>query len=644
LVLLIGCAVVGCAFGIQALIPEDTKRPPDVKASPPHRLGGIPNIVFQEASPPLALRDCAGKKGLVVVFLSFECPVCANYAPTLADLARTYGRRGVAFLGITTNQGESAAHVARRAREFNLPFPVVPDKGLAAARAFQAEVTPEVFVLDEQFHLRYRGRIDDSFAARLKKNSRIRREDLRRALDEVLAGKRVSRPATKAVGCPIPRGQTANKASGLVMFYRDVMPILQERCQGCHRPGEVGPFSLTTYRQALNWADDIKEYTRSRRMPPWKPVAGATFFNERKLTTKEIATLAAWVDGGAPAGDPKDAPKPKKFPRGWTLGKPDLILTLPDEFVLGPSGPDLYRFFVLPTRLAEDRYIAAVEVRPGNRRVVHHAILFVDRKGRARRLEKHQGAPHQAGQFLEKGDRGPGYSLGLSLAFLPGFIPDGNLAGWAPGYLPRRFPKGVGFFLPRQSDVVLQLHYHRTGRTEKDRTKVGLYFCKKGPVRRLQGVPVPAQFLFVPANAQCFRVRGSISLRQDCRLYAIMPHMHLLGRKIRVTMTPPGGKTRTLVAVNDWDFNWQETYYFKKPIVLKAGTQLTVAGTFDNSAGNPNNPNRPPRTVFFGLQSTNEMCVGFLGVAAATPGPIRFDVQMKIPGVKVNFNLPFWGL
>jgi len=609
-----------------------------------------------------AVAGLAGKKALVVAFLSFECPVSTGYSAILADLAGAYGQRGVAFLGLSTSDENDAAGAARHGREFRLPFPVFHDKGLVAADAFQAEITPEVFVLDEHLILRYRGRIDDGYAARLKRNSKVSSEDLRQAIEEVLASKPVSRPVTTAIGCPIPRDRSEKRSVGPVTFYRDVLPILQNRCQSCHRPGEAGPFPLVTYRQALNWASDIKEYTQSRKMPPWKPVAGPKFQNERKLSDREIAALAAWVDGGVPPGDVKDAPPPKKFAAGWELGAPDLVLTLPDEFQLGPSGSDLYRFFVLRTNLPEDRYVEAVEVRPGNRRVVHHAVLFVDRQGRGRRLEERIRARAQSAQreaqvssasrstLRAALDHGPGYSLALSLAFLPGFLPDSGLGGWAPGHVQRRLPEGAGYFLPRGTDIILQLHYHRTGRLEKDRTQVGLYFSGQAKMhakmRHLQGVTVPAQFLSIPAGAERFRVRGSITVRQDCRLHAVMPHMHLLGRDIEVTMTPPDGTSQTLVAVKDWDFNWQETYFFEKPISVKAGTRFAVAGMFDNSAGNPNNPHQPPRRVLAGLETTNEMCAGFLAVTAEQPGPVRFDIHIGIPGWKgrLNWNLPAWGL
>jgi mono/diheme cytochrome c family protein len=549
-------------------------------------------------------------------------------------MAKAYGERGVTFLGIHSGDGETN----KQAKEMS-PLKLLRDPKGRAAAALKAEVTPEAFILDANFVLLYRGRIDDRYAARLKPKTRISRHDLKTALDEVLAGKRVTEPATTAVGCPIERPNSpVASAPGTPAFYRHVLPILQQHCQTCHRPGDIGPFSLMNYRQARRWATDIKEYTRSRKMPPWKPVAGPAFHGERKLTKQEIATLAAWADGGTPQGDPKDAPPPRVFKDDWQLGKPDLVLTVDKDFQIGATGPDLYRFFVLPTNLKEDIYVSAVEVRPGNRRVVHHAVLFVDGNGRGRQRQ-------QRAQKEEQGtsaqDRGPGYSLAMAFAFLPGFLPQGGLGGWAPGSIPQQLPKGTGYFLPKGADVVMQLHYHRTGRIEKDRTSVGLYFSKAKVNSRMQGMAVPGHFLFIPAGAKSYRIEGSIWVRQDCQVHAVVPHMHLLGRQIKVTMTPPGGAARTLVAIDDWDFNWQEIYLFKEPIRALSGTRFDVEGVYDNSADNPSNPHHPPRTVFVGLETSNEMCVGFLGVTSDGPGRIRYEIQPRIQGLKWA---PSWGI
>jgi peroxiredoxin len=595
----------------------------------------IADVRFVDAAKKkVALYDFKDKKATVVVFLSFECPNSTGYSPVLADMAKRYTEQGVAFVGICCTEGETAESVAKHAEEFKLGFPVYHDSQAAAVAAFKAETTPEAFLLDHNFVLRYRGRIDDGYAARLKKNLQIKNHDLKNALDEVLAGKPVSRPVTQAVGCAIGTDRSGlakkSKPGRSVTYYRDVAPILQSRCQECHRPGQVGPFSLTTYKQALTWAQDIKEYTSSRQMPPWKITEGIAFHNERRLSDQEIATLAAWVEGGTPEGDPKDAPLPRKFVEGWRLGQPDLVLSTSEDFVLGPGGRDLFRVFVLPTSLTEDKFVVAFEVKPGNPRVVHHTLNFIDAAGQARQLERK--AREKEKNQIEKNsddkskpqsdyDRGPGYSVGMGV----GFLPQGGMGGWAPGQLPQQLPEGYGFRLPKGSDVVVQVHYHRNGRVERDRLQIGLYFAKKtdGMKGYKTGV-LAGRLLAIPPGDANFKVTGSTSVSQDCVLHSIMPHMHLLGRQIKVTMKPTDGPKSTLLQIDAWDYNWQETYFLKEPLKLRAGTVLEVQAVYDNSDANPNNPYSPPRLVTLGEQTTNEMCFVFLGATSDGPGRSPF--------------------
>lgn len=572
------------------------------------------------AGKKVALHELAGTKATVVVFLSFECPISTSYSPILAELAKRYAPQGVAFVGVCASEAETAESVARQAGEYKFGFPVLHDGQGSAVAAFKAEKTPEAFLLDHNFVLRYCGRIDDAYAARLKKNLQVKSHDLEKALDEVVAGKAVSQPVAAAIGCPIGFERKIER-DGAVTYYRDVAPILQARCQECHRPGQVGPFALMTYRQAVNWADDIKDYTSSHQMPPWKITAGIPFRHDRRMTDKEIATLAAWVDGGTPEGNPADAPPPREFVTGWRLGKPDLVISTTEDFVVAPGGRDIFRCFVLPTDLPEDKFVVAFEVKPGNPRIVHHTLNFIDTDGEGRALER-------AGQAREKKtkkptdyDRGPGYSFSMGV----GFAPRGGLGGWAPGQVPQQMPEGYGFRLPKKADVVVQVHYHRNGRVEHDRLQIGLYFAKKTEgMKAYKTGMIAGRFFAIPPDNANFKVTGSTSVKYDCVLHSIMPHMHLLGRKIKVTLKPPEGKKQTLLEIASWDYNWQETYFLKNPMPLKVGTVLSVEAVYDNSEGNPNNPNSPPRLVTLGEQTTNEMCFVFLGSTSDSPGRSPF--------------------
>ncbi len=600
-----------------------------------------PTVKIGEVVADFTLTDAAGKawslrglkepRAVVVVFLSFDCPVSCDYSQPLADLHAAFSAKGVAFVGICPRDEGDAATIAKKAKEYHLPFPVLRDPDQKATQVLGARTTPEVFVLDGQRTLRYRGRIDDGYLARLKKSPRIQRQDLKLALTAVVAGEVVAVAETEAIGCPIalPPAKTAGK----VVFHRDVAPILQKHCQECHRPGGVGPFALLSYRQARNWAEDIRDYTRSHTMPPWKPTDGPAFRNERRMTEAEVATLAAWVEGGTPEGDAKAAPAPRTFATGWQLGKPDLVLTVPDDFELAATGGDHFRCFVLPTGLTEDRYVTAIELHPGNPRVVHHAVVLLDPGQRGRKAE---AAQKERDERREKprADRGPGYISPMGLELLPSSLlgPWPIVGVWTPGQVPAHLPGGTGYYLPKGSDLVLQIHYHRSGRAEKDRTAIGLYFAKKPNVHRIEGFTVPGNLLYLPAGQDRIRVTGRVYAPQDITLHSVFPHMHLIGKEVKVTMTPPGGTTRTLLEVKNWDFNWQETYYYRQPIEVPADTRFDLEAIYDNSAKNPANPFSPPRTIFVGLETTNEMCLVHFEATSKRQGriwPLPFSLKRE---------------
>ncbi len=418
-----------------------------------------------------------------------------------------------------------------------------------------------------------------------------------------------------------------------VTFYRDVLPILQNNCQTCHRSGDVAPFSLITYKQAVNWSADIAHVADDRSMPPWKPTAGGPFMNARGLTLREIDTLIAWEKAGCPEGDPKEAPPAVKFHDGWHLGEPDLVLTVPEDMHIGASGKDLFRCFVLPTGLKEDKYIVAYEVKPGNAAVVHHSLNYFDTTGKARQLQLKEQNREKAG---EEADRGPGYNVGMGVGFIPnaadtkpGLPPIGFFGGWAPGQLPPRLPEGSGVWLPKEAEVVLQIHYHRTGKAETDRTRIGVYFAKKPIEKPWVTLTIGgfSPFTVIPKDASAHKLKGSAWLTADANIHSITPHMHLIGKSIKVTMTPPDGEPVVLVDIPAWDYNWQESYWLKEPVKAVAGTRFDVEGIYDNSAKNPHNPFRPPQAITFGEQTTNEMLFAFLGATPTGKDRPRFVRQ-----------------
>lgn len=534
------------------------------------------------------LYDLKDAKAVVLVFLATECPMVSRYVNRLNGAHAACAGKGVAFLGINSNAPETADIVAAHARASGFPFPVLLDPDQRVAVALKVEVTPTAVVLDAAFNVRYRGAIDDN-----KAEDRVRVRYLADAIEAVLAGKEPSPATTPVTGCAIQRRAGPDRDAPIT-YANGVAEILNRRCVTCHRPGQVAPFGLGTVDQATRWARDIKRATQARTMPPWKPSNHHEFRDERWLSDEEIKTLGAWAAAGAPAGDPSKFPVPPKFPDGWLMGEPDAVLTT-DEYEVSAQGSDEYRCFVLPTDFPEDRWVSGVEIRPGNYRVVHHIIAYVDTAGRA--------------DALDRNDPKPGYrSSGTG----PGFLPSGEMSGWAPGNMPYSTPDGVGRLLRKGARIVLETHYHKNGRSEKDRTRIGLHFAKK-PVRQPLEWATPLNFGFrIPPGEKRHEVTAKWRTKRDIRALSIMPHMHLIGREILAEAELPDGTKRTLIHIPDWDFNWQDTYHFKEPVALPKGTRILVTAYYDNSEENLNNPNRPPRPVTWGEQTTDEMCIVFL--------------------------------
>lgn len=407
-----------------------------------------------------------------------------------------------------------------------------------------------------------------------------------------------------AAGTKPAAGKAARPAP---TFTRDVAPILQAKCQNCHRRHQVGPFPLETYEQARKRANDIVSVTEERSMPPWKPTpnVGPKLKHDQSLTPAELAVLSAWAEAGSPQGDPRDMPPPPHFAEGWKLGPPDLILEPSEDFPIPAQGPDLYRCYVLPTNLARDAYLEAVDYAPGEKGAVHHLIAYIDTSGRARQLD--QAAA------------GPGYPPDAG----PGFEAD-EMSFWTAGSTPHRLPDGIGIHLPAQCDIVLQIHYHPSGKAGKDRTRVGLYFSRKPVKQALHWNNATNASFRLPAGRGNVEVRARWYVPVDLEALAVSPHMHQLGKDMQMSVTSPDGKTESLIEIADWDPGWQNAYYFQKPVPLPAGAVVNVVAHFDNSV-HPRNPNNPPRMVKVGPNADDEMCVGYIAVVKkgqdlTTPG------------------------
>ncbi len=561
----------------------------------------VHGLIFRDLSgSPHDSAEIAAHPATVCYFLAAQCPVSNVYGPRIAATAQKYLAKGVASFAVYSNRQETEAEVARSAKERALGIPVVRDAGSRLADLLGAKATPEAVVIDAHGIVRYRGRIDDNPVS-----SRVVSHDLANALDAVLAGQPVGTPRTLVVGCGIRRASTAAATRpGVPTYAHDIAPILRNKCEGCHRPGEVAPFSLQTYAQASAWAVDIKRYTQNGQMPPWKPVAHYGEFQDapsRILTAAERASIAAWANAGAPAGNLAGAPPPRKFVSGWQLGEPDMVIQPSRSYHLAADGDDVYRNFVVKTNFTEDRYIRVVEVRPGNASVVHHVIAYVDAGA--------NGSYPSEGLETKTTDGQPGYtSFGG-----PGFVPSGMMAGWAPGNAPMPLPEGVAIPVPKGARIALQVHYHKNGKPETDLTRLGIHFYR-GTVNKTVTGGLALNFFFrIPPGDPHYKVEATMPITTDMHVYAVTPHMHLLGREIKVWATLPDQTERDLVWIKDWDFNWQNSYYLKSPIALPSGSKVHLTSYFDNSDQNPRNPNRGHlRSVGWGEQTTDEMCIAFI--------------------------------
>jgi hypothetical protein len=374
-------------------------------------------------------------------------------------------------------------------------------------------------------------------------------------------------------------------AGSVPTFSHDVAPLLYRECAACHRPAGVAPFSLLAYQDAAKRAQLIATVTAKRYMPPWLPDA-PRFAHERRLSDAEIQTLARWAANGAPQGNAAETPPAPRFAEGWQLGRPDLEVEMRAPFEVAAEGADLYRCFVVPSGAAADHWVRALDIRPGNARVVHHVLLFQDTTGTAR-----------------KRDTGSGYPCFGT----PGFLPARGLGGWTPGALPYVRPEGAPELLHAHSDLVLQVHYHPTGKPETDRTRLALYFTDRKPELRVMDIPLGSSRIDIPAGMRGFKATDHFTLPVDVSVLAIDPHAHYVCREMTARAILPDGSERILLHITDWNFNWQQQYTFAQPLRLPEGTRLEMEFTYDNSAANPRNPNHPPKRVVFGPSSTDEM-------------------------------------
>lgn len=396
-----------------------------------------------------------------------------------------------------------------------------------------------------------------------------------------------------------------------VTFNEHVGPIIYRNCASCHRPGEAAPFSLLSYADVKRKAKTIAEATESRLMPPWKAEpASHPYRDERRLTGQEIALIRAWVKSGMEEGH-GEKPQPPKFESGWALGEPDLIVEMPVAFNIPADGPDIYRNIPMQLNLTEDKWVTAIDMKPTARAAVHHVLYFADPNGKVHLK------PQQGEQPGFNGMR-PSASMGLG--------------GFAVGAQPRHFPEGFALRLPKNSDLVVQYHFHPTGKPEKEKSKIGFYFAKKAPERLMNRVQLPPAYslfsgLDIPPGEKDFVIRDSFTLPVAVDAIGMSAHAHYIAKQLKMTATLPDGEVKTLLWIKDWDFAWQDQYYFKELVALPKGTRLDSEIHWDNSASNPRNPSSPPVRVTWGEESRDEM--GSVTLIATTQKASERSVLQK---------------
>ena len=518
---------------------------------------------------PRSLGDFKDKKAFVVVFVDTECPLANLYVPTQIELHRKYAGKGVQFVAINSSNQDSFVSVSAHAQERDVPFPVLKDFDQKVADSFGAKRTPEVFLLGPDRVIRYHGRIDDQYGVGFRRDKPTR-SDLAQALDELLAGQPITTPRTEVSGCAIERsGKPLSDEQ--VNYAKHVAPVVQKRCQECHRPGEIGPFSLLTFEDAKKRTKRIREALLEERMPPWHadPRHGK-FANDRRLTQDERDTLLAWIDQGAPQGNDNDLPPELTFTKGWKIGEPDKVFAMAAEFKVPATGVLDYQRFVVDPGFKNEVWVQAAECRPGNRAVVHHILVYILAPGRTEPYDRDGTAA--------------------------------TLVGWAPGDMPAMYSPDTARLIPAGSKLLFEVHYTPNGSAQTDRSSVGIRLAKKPPANAVEMNILANMMLRIPPGAKNHKGQMTFTFPDDALVLSFMPHMHLRGTSARYEMTYADGKTETLLSVPDYDFGWQSAYRFAQPLHVPKGSKLTWIGHWDNSQDNPRNPD-PTKAVHWGLQT-----------------------------------------
>lgn len=535
------------------------------------------------------LSEFADRQALVVAMTSTSCPLSLKYLPTLKSLADEFADQGVAFVLVNPVDVDKAADMQEAQRQLGDNAVYVFDPQQELARAVNAQTTTDVVVMDASRTVVYHGAVDDQYGFGYSIDE-PRERYLRDALTALLSGKAPLVEATDAPGCALDLGPVEPNSAG-VTYHREISRLIQRHCIECHRDGGVAPFSLETYDDVVGHAPMIREVLQRGLMPPWfaadtedrKPGVSGKWLNDRSLAESEKQTLLSWVAAGRPEGDPKDAPAARTFSDGWLIGKPDAVFGFPKAQRIKATGTMPYQNIRVETDLDEDKWVQAIEVRPGNRAVVHHVIVSI-RSGRNRDSDEPVDPTEDERQ--------------------------GFWGIYVPGNSTLIYPDGYAKKLPKGATLNFQMHYTPNGTATEDLTEMGIVFAKSPPQHEIRVAGILNGRINIPAGADNHPETASLRVPADVQVLAFLPHMHLRGKAARYDVVSAGG-TQTVLDIPRYDFNWQLLYRLAEPMNVSRGDTIRFTGWFDNSAANPANPD-PTINVKWGPQTFDEMLLGYV--------------------------------
>ena len=526
-----------------------------------------------------ALKD---RKAAVIAVTSTTCPLSKKYLPTLAKLEAEFAAKGVAFVVLDPIRTDTPADLKAAAEKAGLKAPLIHDADGSLCKAFGAASTTDLFVLDAKRTVIYRGAVDDQYGLGYSTDA-AKHTYAKDALTAVLAGREPLVRATTAPGCELDLSGAKAADAAKVTYHNRVSRIVQENCVECHRTGGVGPFALESRQDVLSHKGMVKKVLADGVMPPWhaaEPKKGdpRPFKNDRSIPEADKADLLAWLADGGPEGDAADAPLPRVFPTDWHIGKPDLVVQIPEPIEVKATGIMKYQNVLVETKLDEDKWVTAAEIRPTDKAVVHHVLVFVMTPAMAK---------------LPRAGEGQGF-----------------FAAYVPGNSYQILPAGFARKMPKGAVVKFQIHYTPNGTATKDQVQVGFKFASAPPEHEIRVLPVANPKLEIPPGADNHPQVAEFTLPVDGTVTSLSPHMHVRGKACKYEVELPDGTKKVLLDVPHYDFNWQHRYQLADPFPLPKGTKVKFTVWYDNSAKNPANPD-PKATVKWGPQTFEEMLIGY---------------------------------